>query len=172
MKKIVLVGYMGSGKSHIGQLLSKMLHLHYLDLDDVIENHENKSIKNIFETQGEIYFRKIEHQILNELMQNANDMVLSLGGGTPCYYDNYHWLENPKIQSIYLEASVATLFERLQTQKAKRPILAPLSDEEMSSFIAKHLFERNEFYRKSQHIVSVNQKTPEQIVQEILLLLA
>lgn len=172
MKKIVLVGYMGSGKSHIGQLLSKLLQINYLDLDDVIENHENKSIKSIFETKGEIYFRKIEHQLFSDLMENANEMVLSLGGGTPCYHENYLWLENPKVVSIYLEASVQTLCERLESQKAKRPILAPLSGVEMKSFIAKHLFERNEFYRKSHHIVSVNQKSPDEIVHEIKLLLA
>src|SRR5436190_1389040 len=110
--KIVLLGYMGSGKSTIARLLSESLGISYLDLDEIIEKKTNQSIKEIFETKGEIYFRKIEHEIFRNLIieKDSKEMILSLGGGTPCYANNHEFLNGEGIISIYLKASIDTLY--------------------------------------------------------------
>lgn len=88
MKKIILIGYMGCGKSTIGKLLAKSSDFEFEDLDFFIEKKLETSIETIFKTKGEIYFRKIENQYLVELLNSNEKMVLSLGGGTPCFTNN------------------------------------------------------------------------------------
>ena len=108
--KIVLLGYMASGKSTIGKLLSKALSMPFIDLDAYIESKEKSSIKAIFNTKGEIYFRKIEHAHLCDLLDSEKDFVLSLGGGTPCYANNMDAIVKAKqTTSFYLQASVSLL---------------------------------------------------------------
>lgn len=168
MGKIVLVGYMGAGKSHVGGVLAKKLNLDFLDLDKLIENNEGKSVKNIFLDHGEIYFRKIEHQVFKSLLESQADFVLSLGGGTPCYANNHLLLNSQNVFSVYLKASVQTLKTRLVNGKDKRPLIANLNEGELEEFIAKHLFDRNYYYHQCSKIISVDEKTPEQIAQEII----
>ncbi len=172
MQKVILVGYMGSGKSFIGKLLSEKTGLLFLDLDEIIESQENCSIKTIFETQGEIYFRKKEHFIFKELMLNKNSFILSLGGGTPCYANNHEMLSLEKVISIYLNASIDTLYDRLILEKSKRPIIANKTQSELKEFIAKHLFERSYFYNQSKYKIDVNNKPVREIIFEIEKLLA
>ncbi len=165
--KIVLVGYMGSGKSIIGELLSQNTKIDFVDLDSEIEKIENDSIKSIFDKKGEVYFRKLEHQVFSELMQTNQNIIFSTGGGTPCYANNHEFLIQNDVISIYLKASVDTLFERLKTEKSKRPLLQDKTGEEIKEFIAIHLFERSFFYNKCNSIIYVDDKTPSEIVQEI-----
>lgn len=167
MTKVVLVGYMGSGKSIIGKILSEKTGLLFLDLDHIIEQKENSTIKSIFDNKGEIYFRKLEHQIFIELTKNNESFILSLGGGTPCYANNHILLKGEFVTSVYLNASIETLYNRLISEKTKRPIIAEKTDTELKEFIAIHLFERSFFYNNSKHIVFVNDKSLEQIVLEI-----
>jgi shikimate kinase len=167
MQKVVLVGYMGSGKSIIGKLLSEKTELTFLDLDEIIEQKENCTIKSVFETKGEIYFRKIEHSIFKEVIQNKNSFILSLGGGTPCYANNHEMLKNENVTSIYLNASIETLYNRLILEKSKRPIIANQNQEELKEFIAKHLFDRSFYYNQSNHKINVNNKSADEIVTEI-----
>ncbi len=167
MKKVVLVGYMGSGKSFIGKLLSEKTGLLFLDLDEVIEQQEKCAIKDIFENKGEIYFRKIEHIFFKNLMLNDSSFVLSLGGGTPCYANNHEILKSDKVISIYLNASIDTLYNRLNLEKDKRPIIANKSVSDLKEFIAKHLFDRSYYYNQSKFKIDVNNKSEEQIVSEI-----
>jgi shikimate kinase len=167
MKKIVLLGYMGSGKSTIGQLLSEVTGLPHLDLDQIIESNTNLSIETLFREKGEIYFRKLEHQIFQELMGNPDSMILSLGGGTPCYANNHMMLNGLHTVSIYLKASIDTLCQRLILDKKKRPLLAEQGETELKEFIAKHLFDRSFYYHQARHTVIVDVKSPESIVREI-----
>ena len=172
MQKVILVGYMGSGKSFIGKLLSEKTGLLFLDLDEIIESQENCSIKTIFETQGEIYFRKKEHLIFKELMLNKNSFILGLGGGTPCYANNHEMLALEKVISIYLNASIGTLYSRLILEKSKRPIITNKTESELKEFIAKHLFERSYFYNQAKYKIDVNNKPVGEIIFEIEKLLA
>lgn len=165
---ISLVGYMGSGKSHISKLLSSKLHYKLLDLDKEISLRLNKSIPEIFQKDGEIYFRKKEKEILEDILQEKENSILSVGGGTPTFYRNMDAI-NEKSTSFFLRTSVKTLSERILKNKEKRPLLARIPDEELPEFIAKHLFERNQFYQKANYIIETEGKSPEEILKEIIL---
>ncbi|WP_406844343.1 shikimate kinase [Flavobacterium soyae] len=172
MKKIILLGYMGCGKSTIAQNLSKITNIPFLDLDNCIEKKTNLSIKEIFEKHGEIYFRKLEHEIFLELLQSSEDSIIGLGGGTPCYANNHLLLQREDITSIYLKASIETLYNRLVYNKSKRPLIADMNEDEMKEFIAKHLFDRSFYYNHAQHKVVVDNKTVDETVDGILEILA
>ena len=167
MNKIILLGYMGCGKTTIGQKLAVSLNRQFIDLDQYIEQNEKLSIKKLFESNKEIQFRKLEHHYLKELISNPDSFVLSLGGGTPCYANNHLMLQADHITSVYLKASIATLTKRLEDQKDSRPLLANQPDDELAEFIAKHIFERSYFYTHATHTLNVDGKSIETIVQEI-----
>ena len=127
--KIIVLGYMASGKSTIGKEVSKKLDMNFIDLDVYISEQEKKSISEIFKIKGEIYFRKIENLYLKELLNNEGDFVLSLGGGTPCYANNMELIQSSKAKSIYIQASIPTLVTRLIKEKSTRPLVADLENE-------------------------------------------
>ena len=129
MKKIVLVGYMASGKTEIGKLLSKKLHLPFFDIDHLIENEVSKTVNEIFEEKGEIFFRKKEHQVFADKINSDISFVLSLGGGTPCYANNHLLLQDSSCQSFYLQTKIETLLHRLTIEKNNRPVIAHLTDD-------------------------------------------
>ena len=164
--KVVLIGYMASGKSAVGKLLAKESSLDFIDLDAYIEGKEKKSIPTIFKENGEIYFRLKEAECLSELLNSKNSFVLSVGGGTPCYGINME-LINTLTQSVFLKASINTLCERLKNGKASRPLVAKISDEKLPEFIGKYLFERTPFYAQSQNSVQTDGFTIAEIVSEI-----
>lgn len=166
--KIILVGYMASGKSTVGKLLSESLHIPFYDLDDLIETNLNLRISEIFEQKGELFFRKKERDVLENFLNTTENYVLALGGGTPCYYDNFDLYQSESIHSLYLKASVGTLLERLRSQKATRPILSRFNEEELQEFVAKHLFERSYFYHQVETILSIDNKKESEIVNEIV----
>ena len=172
MKKIILLGYMGCGKSTIANKLSGLVQIPYVDLDEYIEEKEKQTIKQIFETHGEIYFRKLEHTFFVELVNTPQKMIIGLGGGTPCYANNHELLNGEGVTSIYLKASIDTLFNRLVINKSKRPLIADKSEVEMKEFIAKHLFDRGFYYNHAQYKVSVDDRSIEETVNDILNLLA
>jgi len=168
---IVLLGYMGSGKSVIGKKLSEILHFDFVDLDHFIESKENKSISEIFKIKGEIYFRNKESEYLQQLLKRNDDIVLALGGGTPCYSGNMLSITKARnSRSIYLKASIGTLEDRLTKEKAKRPLLEHIQTKaELTEFIGKHLFERIAFYDQAELTVETNEKTVIEIVEKIIL---
>lgn len=167
LKKIVLVGYMGSGKTRIGELLAKNNNLPFQDLDFLIENELQKSIKDIFMEKGEVFFRKKEHEVFEKMIQKEASFVLSTGGGAPCYADNHLFLQREDVCSIYLKASISVLVNRLKKETENRPLLENLNEEEMTEYIAKHLFDRSFYYNQCKYVVSVDGKSPEEIVAEI-----
>ncbi len=172
MIKIVLLGYMGSGKSTIAHLLSEKTQIEAFDLDEIIEERAGLSIKNIFEQKGEVFFRKLENQIFKELISSEKEMILSLGGGTPCYANNHELLNGDGVVSFYLKASIETLYGRLLSVRDNRPLIAEQEEEEMKEYIAKHLFDRSYYYNQATHIVSVDGKSPKEVSAEIKRILA
>jgi shikimate kinase len=169
--KIIVLGYMASGKSTISKILANRLEIDFIDLDTYIAKKEDNTIKEIFSSKGEIYFRKIENKYLNELLNNSKNFVLALGGGTPCYANNIE-LITKKSTSIYLKANLNTLSKRLRIEKANRPLISNLNDEELQEFIAKHLFERTTFYNQAKYQLTIDEKNTDVIVEEIINLLA
>lgn len=158
---------MASGKSTIGKELSEIVGIPFYDLDEIISEKENASINFIFETKGEIYFRKVEHQLLQEFHQQKDSYILALGGGTPCYTNNHLLLQDETVHSFYLRGSIATLVARLQKEKELRPLVANIPNEELAEFIAKHLFDRNYYYQQAKHTIAIDAKSIEEIVVEI-----
>ena len=167
MKKIVLVGYMASGKTEIGKLLSKKLDLPFFDIDYLIENEVSKTVNEIFEENGEVFFRKNEHKVFANKINSDESFVLSLGGGTPCYSDNHLFLQNEDVISIYLKGNITTLVDRLKINKTKRPLLKNLTDEELPEFVAKHLFDRGFYYNHCKDTITIDDKSPFDIIEEI-----
>ena len=147
MKRIFLCGYMGSGKTTLGKNLAKVMNLTFIDLDSFIETRQHKTVKEIFAEVGEEGFRHIERNCLLEV-STFEDVVISLGGGTPCFFDNMD-IVNQSGQSVYLKPSEEVLLMRLIKGKHKRPLLANKSDDEILSVIREQLAWREPYYKKA-----------------------
>ena len=165
--KVIIIGYMGSGKSVIAKKISEKLKIPFVELDDLIEKSQNLLIKDIFLEKGELFFRKLEHQIFVKTIEEDSSKVISTGGGTPCYFNNHELLNHKNCISIYLKASIETLANRLENEKQNRPLLARLDNLELQEFIAKHLFERNFYYNQAKFKINVDDKNFDEIVLEI-----
>ncbi len=163
---ISLLGYMGSGKTHISKKLSEKFNYKFIDLDAEIIQKNQKSISEIFAFGGEIFFRKQEKEILEKFLDLQENIILSLGGGTPAYYNNME-LINQKSKSIFLRANISTLTARLLSEKDTRPLVAKIPEDDLPEYIAKHLFERNVFYNQAQFIINTDEKSADEIVLEI-----
>lgn len=165
--KVLLCGYMGSGKTTVGSLLAQKLSLPFYDLDRCIEIEEGNSVSSIFEMKGEIYFRKLEQKVFVDLMQLESAFVLSLGGGTPCYANNHLLFKGDEVLSVYLKASIDEILKRITANRNNRPLLPTGNVVELRAFIAPHLFERSFFYQQAKITITTDDKSPTQIVDEI-----
>lgn len=150
---IYLIGFMGSGKTTVGKKLSKELGYLFIDLDSYLERKYQASIPQLFENKGEAEFRKLEKQCLSEL-SNLDGVVISTGGGTPCFFDNMTLMKSTGF-TIYLEATPALLFNRLKNAKEERPLLknAP-NDEELEKQITGSLLQRKSHYELADLTIS------------------
>lgn len=147
MQRIFLIGYMGAGKTTLGRSLAKVMGLEFIDLDHFIEARQHKTVKEIFAEVGEEGFRKIERASLEEVAQYEN-VVISLGGGTPCFFDNMEVVNRSGV-SVYLKPSEEVLLMRLIKGKHKRPLLADKSDDQILQFIREQLAWREPYYLKA-----------------------
>jgi len=160
---------MGCGKSAIGKELARDLHMECLDLDDYIEIQEKKTISQLFEEKGEIYFRKKENEYLKEVLETYTNTIISLGGGTPCFAGNIELIKETKnANSVYLKTSLPELVNRLFVEKEKRPLIAHIDTKEnLNDFIRKHLFERSYYYNQAEYIIATDNKIVKEIASEI-----
>ena len=158
LNTIFLIGYMGAGKSAIGKSLSKNNGYKFYDLDKYIEEKEGRKISEIFNHNNEVYFRKIENSYLKEISLIKENKIISTGGGTPCFQNNFEIIDNlPNSLSVYLKASVETLMARLKDSIEERPLISSLQDPlQLKEFITKHLFERSFYYEKSKFKVKTD----------------
>lgn len=166
--KFVLLGYMGSGKSTVAKVLASKLHLPCIDLDDYIVEKEQMSINQIFQTQGEIYFRQIENKYLDEILHLDSELVISVGGGTPCYANNMVLINKMSV-SVYLKGSIPIICRRLRNEKEQRPLIADLNDEQLTEFVAKHLFERRNYYEKANKTIVIDHKSVDELTETLLI---
>lgn len=154
MQRIIIVGYMGAGKTTVGKALAKELGLQFYDLDWYIESRQHKTVPQIFAENGEDGFRKIEHNMLHEVAE-FEDVVISCGGGTPCFFDNMDYM-NAQGDVVYLKADADVLYRHLLMGKTERPLLKGKSQEELVAFIKEQLARREPFYAKARHTLDVS----------------
>lgn len=154
MTRIILIGYMGAGKTTVGKALAKDMGLMFYDLDWYIESRMRKTVAQIFAERGEEGFRQIERNMLHEVAE-FEDVIISCGGGTPCFFDNMEYL-NQQGDTVYLQASPETLAAHLKMGKGVRPLLVGKTDEELRQYIVDSLEKRNPFYTKARHIIDID----------------
>ena len=166
MKRIFLIGYMGSGKTTLGRAYSKDQGLTFIDLDWYIEERFHKTVQQIFAERGEEGFREIERRMLHEVA-DFEDVVIAAGGGTPCFFDNMDFM-NERGVTVLLQAQPSTLFNRLKVAKSQRPLLADKSDDELMAFIMAGLQKQQVFYSKAQYVFASDElESQKQIVDSI-----
>lgn len=149
MTRIILTGYMGAGKTTLGYALAKRLQLQFIDLDLYIEERYRKTISQIFAEKGEEGFRLIEQRMLHEVAE-FEDVVISTGGGTPCFFDNIEYM-NRQGTTVFLDVPIERLFIRLSIARSKRPLIKEKNDEELRTFIEEQLAKRIPHYSKATH---------------------
>lgn len=154
MTRIILIGYMGAGKTTVGKALAKALGVPFYDLDWYIETRMRRTVKQIFDQQGEEGFRRIEHNMLHEVAEFEN-VVVSCGGGTPCFFDNIDYM-NSQAQVVYLKATPDVLYQHLQMGRSVRPLLLNKTPEEVRTFIEQQLAYREQFYSKAHYTLDVS----------------
>lgn len=154
MIRVILIGYMGAGKTTVGKALAKELGVTFYDLDWYISNRMRKTIAQIFEERGEDGFRQIERNMLHEVAE-FEDVIISCGGGTPCFFDNIDYM-NEQAPVVYLKAEPEVLYKHLAMSKNDRPLLRGKSQEELIVFIREQLEKRNPFYTKARYTLDVS----------------
>lgn len=154
MRRIILIGYMGSGKTTVGKALSKETGMMFYDLDWYIESRMRRSVSQIFAERGEEGFRQIEYNMLHEVAEFEN-VIISCGGGTPCFFDNMDYL-NQQGDVVYLKATPETLYKHLLMAKVERPLLKGKTKEELLEFIKTQLSTREAFYNKARYHLDVS----------------
>ena len=154
MRRIIIIGYMGAGKTTVGKALSKQLNMPFYDLDWYIESRMRKTVKEIFDERGEEGFRIIEHNLLHEVAE-FEDVIISCGGGVPCFYDNMEYM-NQQGETVYLKATPEVLYGHLKMGKSVRPLLENKTQEEVKDFIYEQLKIREPYYNKAKYILDVN----------------
>jgi len=165
---IWIIGYMGSGKSTVGKLLAERLACAFTDSDRRIEQESGRSIPELFASEGETAFRRRELHFVETL--EPGKQIVSCGGGLPCFHNLMDILLS-KGKVVYLEASVETLVKQLLNDPAHRPLLSGVDSEALPAAIRERLDARKTVYERADIILSVDNKPPEAIVEELLLLL-
>jgi len=163
--RIFLVGYMGCGKSSLGRELSDYLGVSFIDLDRFIENRYQKTIPEIFNESGELNFREKESVCLKEVCYFEN-VVIAVGGGAPCFYDNMDIMRNNGI-CFFLDVGEEELVSRLMKSKQDRPLINGKSAEEIMSFIHVMMKERRPYYEKSQCIIKGDNIQLEELLMNV-----
>ncbi len=164
--RIFLIGFMGSGKTHWGKILSRQINLPYFDLDEVIVASEKKSVQQIFHDNGEEYFRIKEQEVLEALAEDHNDVIISTGGGTPCFFNNIDFMKQQG-KVVWLNTAIDILVERLLKQKHSRPLIKNISDAELKSFIVKKLQDRKMYYEQAHVMLHEESITIESLLKSI-----
>ena len=152
--KLFLVGFMGSGKTYWGKRWADMAGLDFVDLDEIVEKEQEKTIAEIFAEDGEQHFRNLETYALKKFPGKEN-VIVACGGGTPCFNDNLSWM-NENGTSVYLQSSPENILKRLVSEKQKRPLIKHLQQDELLFYITEKIKEREAFYKQAKIIVNVD----------------
>ncbi|MCF0194439.1 MAG: shikimate kinase [Bacteroidaceae bacterium] len=154
MLRIIIVGYMGSGKTTVGKALAEALGLSFYDLDWCVESRYHRTVPQLFAERGEEGFRELERRLLHEVAE-FEDIVLACGGGTPCFFDNMDFITS-QAQTVYLKATPETLAMHLRMGKVERPLIKGKTPEQLTEFIRDSLAQREPFYSRAHHTLCVD----------------
>ena len=164
MKNIVIIGFMGNGKSSVGRVLAARLGRTFYDIAKEIERREEMSVMEVFAWFGEEYFRAREKEIVQELSQKSG-LVISTGGGTVADPENLQLLQENGVL-ICLSASEDTILERVN-RHGTRPLLANMSQEEQRQKIKDLLAARKKMYRKAVYMLDTSSRGPREVAEDI-----
>ncbi len=170
-EQIFLIGFMGSGKSSIGERLAQRMGWQFVDTDRLIEATHHTTIAQIFAQQGENAFRAIECEVLAQLLQQRH-IVVATGGGMACKQENIEKM-NAAGTTIYLQASAENLANWLKSERQNRPLIAQQSEEQLLPYIVQALSQREKFYQQATFTICVDQNytTDNEMVSRIIELL-
>ena len=164
--KIFLIGFMGSGKTYWGKLLSLKLSFPFFDLDDQITSREGKTINEIFNEKGEEDFRMIEKELLHTITESHDNFVMACGGGAPCYFNNIDYM-NQLGTTVWINTPIEELCKRLLEEKMQRPLIKELTDEEIRIFIQKKFADRKIYYEQADITIDENPIRLEYLIEKI-----
>ena len=150
--RIFLIGFMGSGKTYWGKQLASQMKIPFFDLDEAIIAKENKSIAEIFAESGEESFRVIEKNMLESLVDQYESMVLSCGGGTPCFFNNIERMKKHGVV-VWLNTHAEVILQRLMKEKMARPLIRDIPENDLRTYIVRKLNERRMYYEQADVIV-------------------
>ena len=159
--RIILIGFMSSGKSTIGKRLAHKMNMDFIDIDEAIESKYKMSISNFFELFGENKFRELERIILLESFEHDNT-IISTGGGTPCFFDNMQLINEHGV-SVYLKLHPNSIISRLLHTKKQRPLLKNLAADELADYVNTQLNNRSYYYQQARFTYEVENKKPNDI---------
>lgn len=166
--RIFLIGFMGSGKTHWGKQLAAQMKIPFYDLDEVISIKENKTISELFAVAGEEAFRVREKEVLEALIDENASMVLSCGGGTPCFFNNIERMKKYGVV-VWLNTHVEILLQRLSKEKSSRPLIKNVSDDELRTYIVRKLNERRMYYEQADIVIdNENSISMNEFIQTVL----
>ncbi|HEV2353280.1 MAG TPA: shikimate kinase [Puia sp.] len=165
--KIFLIGFMGSGKTHWGRLLSGKLKLGFFDLDSVIVDKEKRPVADIFAAKGEEYFRYQEKEALERIVEDQDGFVLSCGGGTPCFFNNIEFMKKSG-RVIWLNTSTDVLKQRLLKERKTRPLIRGVDEADLSRYIVRKLSERRMYYQQADVTVNEENITLDELIRLVL----
>lgn len=164
--KIFLIGFMGSGKTHWGRLLSQKLSLPFFDLDEQVSVHAGKSIPEIFAKEGEEHFRLTEKEVLYIIAESHESFVMACGGGSPCFFNNIDYM-NQSGTTVWINTPKEILFDRLVKEKANRPLIKNLSDEQLRGFISRKYSDRKIYYEQADIIMDEEPVQLDHLIEKI-----
>ena len=157
---------MGSGKTHWGRRLGEKLNIPFFDLDEQIMKGQNKSVADIFSQMGEEHFRLLERDSLHALTENNKSFVMACGGGTPCYFNNIDYMKSNGIV-VWINTNPELLFQRLLSEKDKRPLIRNLTDEQLKGFIFKKIGDRRIYYQQANMIMEEEEPELDSLIKKI-----
>lgn len=164
--RIFIIGFMGSGKTHWGHLLSQKLGFPFFDLDEQVIEHAGKSIVEIFTSDGEEQFRLQEKSVLHIITESHDSFVMACGGGSPCYFNNIEYM-NQSGTTVWINTPLDILYKRLVAEKDKRPLIKELSDDQLRNFISKKFADRKIYYEQADVTVDEEPVQLDKLIEKI-----